>query len=104
MNTEQTAVAVRKLFGLLSHVHSGCWDVGLQVAPVTEVLLSAQGRYHDLLAAQLQKQLIAAVDTDVLAELEIRTESQHNTLTLEYGLPWQLEGAGMQCTVTSACC
>lgn len=65
------------------------------MSPVTEVLLSAQGRYHDLLAAQLQKQLTAAVGADVLTELEIRTEAQHNKLVAAYGLPWQLEGAGM---------
>ncbi|KAF8067252.1 SEC15A [Scenedesmus sp. PABB004] len=66
---------------------------GYQVAPVTEVMLAGQARYHQLLAATLQAQLSAVVEADVLAELEITIEAQHAALVAEWGLPAQLEGA-----------
>lgn len=61
---------------------------------MTEILLASQTHYHSLLSTQLQGQLAAVVEADVLNELEIRTEAQHKALVAEYGLPWQLEGAG----------
>eukprot|EP00882_Tetradesmus_deserticola_P016117 GHRQ01017193.1.p1 GENE.GHRQ01017193.1~~GHRQ01017193.1.p1 ORF type:complete len:300 (+),score=166.91 GHRQ01017193.1:1187-2086(+) len=66
---------------------------GYQVAPVIELLQGTQARYHALLSAQLQGQAAAAVEADVLGELEIRNEAQHMLSVAEYGLPWQLEGA-----------
>ncbi|WIA12907.1 hypothetical protein OEZ85_006525 [Tetradesmus obliquus] len=67
---------------------------GYQVAPVIELLQATQARYHELLSAQLQGQVAAVVEADVLSELEIRSEAQHAATVAEYGLPWQLEGAG----------
>lgn len=66
----------------------------IQVAPVIELLQATQARYHELLSAQLQGQVAAVVEADVLSELEIRSEAQHAATVAEYGLPWQLEGAG----------
>eukprot|EP00775_Hariotina_reticulata_P012680 gene12680-12809_t len=66
---------------------------GYQVAPMTEILLAARGRYHDLLASRLQQQLTVTVEADVLSELEVRTEAQHLQLVQDLGLPWLLEGA-----------
>jgi hypothetical protein len=66
---------------------------------MTEILQSTCGRYHDLLAANLQSRLSAVVEADVLAELEVRTEAQHRQVVDDYNLPWQLEGAG----VSAAC-
>lgn len=60
---------------------------------MTEILLTARGRYHDLLASRLQQQLTAAVEADVLSELEVRTEARHLQLVQDLGLPWLLEGA-----------
>lgn len=40
--------------------------------PVTEILQSTVGRYHDLLGAALQQQLAEVVEADVLGELEVR--------------------------------
>jgi len=65
-----------------------------QVVPVTEILQSTCGRYHDLLAATVQVQLSAVVDADVLGELEVRAADTHRHLVDDYNLPWQLEGAG----------
>lgn len=61
---------------------------------MTEVLRSTCGRYHDLLAADLQARMSAAVESDVLGELDIRTPAQHRQVVDDYCLPWQLEGAG----------
>ncbi|KAF6251582.1 hypothetical protein COO60DRAFT_605748 [Scenedesmus sp. NREL 46B-D3] len=67
---------------------------GYQVAPIIELLQATQVRYHELLSAQLQGQLAAVVEADVLGELQIRNEAQHLATVAEFGLPWQLEGSG----------
>jgi hypothetical protein len=62
--------------------------------PVTEMLQSTCGRYHDLLGATLGSRMASVVEADVLGELEVRTAAQHSQLVNDYSLPWQLEGAG----------
>lgn len=95
---------------------SAAANVRLQVVQVTELLQATCGRYHDLLGGQLQQQLEAAVGADVLGELIISSEQQHAARVAEFGLPWQLEGAGeaalqrsaapccCHCCAASACC
>jgi hypothetical protein len=81
---------------VLLHQADPCCAVlccAVQVTPMTEILLTARGRYHDLLASRLQQQLTAAVEADVLNELEVRTEARHLQLVQDLGLPWLLEGA-----------
>lgn len=70
------------------------WPLRTQVMPVTEMLQSTCGRYHDLLGATLGSRMAAVVEADVLGELEVRTAAHHSQLVNDYSLPWQLEGAG----------
>lgn len=67
------------------------------MVPITEILVSSRGHYHELLMTQLSAQLEAAVDSDVLADLEVTSPAQHKELVLDLGLPAQMEGAGKMC-------
>ena len=60
---------------------------------MSEILLGTRGRYHDLLATQVNKEVSEVVEVDVLSDYEVRTAAQHRELE-ELGLPWQLEPGG----------
>jgi hypothetical protein len=76
-----------------------------QVAPLSEILLGARGRYHSLLAGTLGEAVTATVEGDVLGELLVRTPQQAAAYA-GLGLPWALdpppgEGAGCCCADVS---
>ncbi len=55
--------------------------------PVDEILLSSRSTYHDLLTAAIFKQLEDLFESDILADMPIRTPAQHQQQVVALGLP-----------------